>query len=345
MGDSSLLSGHGRSRRTGGFTLVELLVVIAIIGVLVGLLLPAVQAAREAARRSQCTNNLKQIGLGMLNYESTHGHLPAGSHVRVPEDCKNGTNCRGIPVYVTIMPYMESAGIPDRLKTILEQRTNDDWAWTYIHQSGAGEIRIPVYICPSQATEGWEQVQARRDYTGVAGGQRNIQPFPDREPKAKNARGFVYTNGVFQMKDTVSLAQVTDGTNSTMAFGESIHAALFGGPPGWPGYGVQGEGGPPMWWFGGSNNATWDPGNGTGYSGHSVGRCLRTTRFAMNTNFIATMRDDQENDAPFGSDHPGGAQFCFVDGHVAFLPEGIDIEVYRGLSSYAGAEIIPGDVY
>ena len=345
MSSSAVASRYGRCRPTGGFTLVELLVVIAIIGVLVGLLLPAVQAAREAARRSQCTNNLKQLGLGMLNYESTHGHLPAGSEVNTPEDCRAGNNdCRGIPVFITIMPYMEAAGIPDQLKTVLNQRTGDGWAWTLIHLSGTGDVRIPVFVCPSQGTEGWENVQARRDYAGVAGGQRNTLPHPDRQPKTFNSRGFVYTNGVFQMKDTVTLAQVTDGTNSTMAFGESIHAAKFGGPPNWPGYGVQGQGGPMMWYFGGANN-DFDAGDGSGYDGHSFGRVLRNTRNPMNTDFLATMRDNQENDAPFGSDHPGGAQFCFVDGHVDFIPENIDITIYRSLSTYSGGELISGDAY
>lgn len=89
-----------------GFTLVELLVVVAIIGILVALLLPAVQAAREAARRSQCLNNLAQVGKGMLNYESAFGTLPPGADVRVPRFCRGGS-CRGIGLFIKIMPYME----------------------------------------------------------------------------------------------------------------------------------------------------------------------------------------------------------------------------------------------
>lgn len=97
-------------KKLRGFTLVELLVVIAIIGILIALLLPAVQSAREAARRMQCSNGLKQIGLALLNYESTHGRFPAGAAVSIPEQC-NSLDCRGNPMYVAILPYLELGSI------------------------------------------------------------------------------------------------------------------------------------------------------------------------------------------------------------------------------------------
>lgn len=97
---------YSRKHRRG-FSLIELLVVIAIIGALVALLLPAVQAAREAARRSTCQNNLKQLGIGLLNYESSHGSLPAGTWMKLggagPEITTNG--------YVAILPYLEQGAV------------------------------------------------------------------------------------------------------------------------------------------------------------------------------------------------------------------------------------------
>jgi prepilin-type N-terminal cleavage/methylation domain-containing protein/prepilin-type processing-associated H-X9-DG protein len=329
------------SWRRKAFTLVELLVVIAIIGVLVALLLPAVQAAREAARRSQCQNNLKQIGLGLLNYESALGTYPAGSKVKVPDDCQGGTSCRGVPMYMIIMPYLEESAIPAELRARLALRATNGWAWTAISGEETGQTRISTYVCPSIGK--WEEVAPRRDYFGVVGGAANASPPPDRQPVTTNNRGKVFTNGLFNMLTEIPIRQVTDGTANTLAVGESVHPAYFGGPPGWPGYGVRGEGGPCCWWHGGANNSVFDPLNRNSYSNHSYGRCVRSTWYPMNFNLMPNMRDSQENDAPFGSDHPGGAQFVFADGHVKFLSETIDIENYRALSTFAGQEVVSED--
>lgn len=326
-----------------GFTLVELLVVIAIIGVLVSLLLPAVQAAREAARRSQCTNNLKQLQLGVLNYESAVGKLPPGSKVKVPDDCENGNgSCRGIPVYILIMPYLESVAIPDEVRQTLSQRTDDGWAWTAMFEddSATPHTRIPVFICPSLSSNtDWESLGPRRDYYGVAGGARNRLPRPDRQPITRNARGWVYTNGVFQMMTEISLSQITDGTSSTMSIGESKHPARFGYAEDSGAFNPE-VGGPGCWWHGGANSSVFDPNTPSTYNGHSYGRCIRTTREAMNSSLWPGMAENEENDAPFGSDHPGGAQFAFVDGHVTFLQEDMDLELYQALSTYDGGETV-----
>lgn len=325
-----------------GFTLVELLVVIAIIGVLVALLLPAVQAAREAARRSQCTNNLKQMALGCLNYESAQGKLPPGSKVVVPDYCAGGTGCRGIPLYIVIMPYLEQAAIPSELQALIDDATDDGWAWTKIADTPTGDIRIPGYVCPSLAVPNWEEINPRRDYYGVAGGKRENSPPPDRQPIMRNARGWVFTNGVFQMMTELPLQRVTDGTSLTFGIGESKHPAFAGHGPG---YGVEGVGGPGCWWHGGANNSIFAPFVYTNedratYSSHSYGRCVRTTWYPVNFDIMDRMTIGDENDAPFGSDHPGGAQFAFVDGHVTFIQEDIDVELYRDLSTFAGGEVI-----
>ena len=323
--------------RDRGFTLVELLVVIAIIGVLVALLLPAVQAAREAARRSQCTNNLKQIGLGILNYESAKGTLPAGSEVKVPDYCDQG-ECRGIPMFIVIMDHMEAGVIPDRLDQLIAAVADDSWAWALIAGDETGDTRIPAYICPSTAE--WSDVLPRKDYVGVVGGRGDLlarhplAPLDIRQPRVVSPQGNVFTNGPFNMGVQISLHQVTDGSSSTLAVGESVSPTRYA-------YGDEyydtDEGGPRSWWFGGTCNEDF----ANNYSQHSLGRFLLSTFKAINTHVVDPQTAPGEtNNACFSSDHPGGAQFVFLDGHASFIQEEIDYDVYQYLSSRAGGEII-----
>jgi prepilin-type N-terminal cleavage/methylation domain-containing protein len=153
MDCSSPLQRRAASRRWSSrlaFTLVELLVVIAIIGVLVALLLPAVQAAREAARRSQCTNNLKQIALGCINYEGTHKRLPRGSSFKAIYNVKPGTTDPKPGTWVTeILPFIEAGNVSDAINF---DRFMDD---PTRNAGGVSNLEIaqttilPVFICPS----------------------------------------------------------------------------------------------------------------------------------------------------------------------------------------------------
>lgn len=124
-------------RLTSGFTLVELLVVIAIIGILVALLLPAIQAAREAARRSQCQNNLRQLALAVLNYESSQRHLPPS--VEIVTASGNTANNGAWGVHGHILPYVEEQS--------LRNLVNINMAWDF--QTPINNVRIPIFSCPS----------------------------------------------------------------------------------------------------------------------------------------------------------------------------------------------------
>lgn len=330
-------TGRPTYRCAVGFTLVELLVVIAIIGILVGLLLPAVQAAREAARRTQCSNNLKQIGLGMLNYEAAMSTLPPGSQVKVPDFCA-GNQCRGIPMSILIMPYLEEGILPDILKQRLNARSGNGGAWGLIASeegSEAGNTRIDIYVCPS--TQSWPGILPRLDYAPVVGGpgDTNIGYHPrdpNKQPAAINARGHVFTNGVFNMGVEIPMRRVVDGSSSTLAVGECISATRYGAGPG---YGTD-EGGPGAWWFGGSCA----PQFANDFSGHHY-RSLRSTFKPINSHLTdPQVQADQQNDACFSSDHPGGAQFVFVDGHVAMLQESIDYNVYQHLATFGAGEVL-----
>jgi prepilin-type N-terminal cleavage/methylation domain-containing protein len=158
-----------------GFTLVELLVVIAIIGVLVALLLPAVQAAREAARRTQCSNQLKQIALAMHNYENSYRCFPAGAVVRFTGGCT--VDCRGASCFVTILPYLENVNLESLYKPYY--KASNGWlGWA--GDTNFSKMKAPFYLCPSEArwTETEDPDGVRRDYFGVTGGKSTAPGFP-----------------------------------------------------------------------------------------------------------------------------------------------------------------------
>jgi len=309
-----------KPKRWHGFTLVELLVVIAIIGVLVALLLPAIQAAREAARRSQCANNLRQIGLAMQNYHAARGSFPAGTAIKVPENCLNG-NCRGIGMHVTLMPYFEQGVIEGTFADF----HSAGFGWNAWLQDPANatvsQTPISTYLCPSVTR--WDDFLYRKDYFGVVGGALTE---PLNRPRGQ--RGFIFHDGVMHANSFTRIAEITDGTSNTFAVGEGVHANPFGHGPNFVGGSGDDSGGPTAWWLGGGFAESAPAPGGD----QSVGRVLRGTLNPINSNFPAPV--------PFGSDHPGGAQFAYCDGHVDFIQDAIDINVYQWLSTRAGGELV-----
>lgn len=223
-----------------GFTLVELLVVIAIIGVLVALLLPAVQAAREAARRTQCTNNLKQMGLGAVNYESSHRTFPPGrldpDWLRADGKKKSGhTNYQSVPagdklgnfsVHVWILPFMEAGNVYNLIDFSLGQfkkmlnPTNPHFE-AYATAQG-------LFLCPSDPSR--ERIISENSYRSNFGGStyyagEAVDPTTFvRGPNVESFDGFVSGgNGAFSMGDKgLKPGEYTDGLSKTAFFSERL---------------------------------------------------------------------------------------------------------------------------
>lgn len=223
-----------------GFTLVELLVVIAIIGVLVGLLLPAVQAAREAARRTQCINNLKQMGLGAVNYESAHGTFPPGrllpdwadangrlrrcGYTNYGESIRSTDKTGFYSVHIWILPYMEAGNVYDlidfslpQIKKMLNPRNPHYDA--YATAQG-------IFVCPSDANPGVliSENSYRSNFGGSTPYAGAVCAGTDFDTNATSPEGFSSGgNGAFSMGEKgLSASEFPDGLSNTAFFSERI---------------------------------------------------------------------------------------------------------------------------
>ncbi|MDR1484154.1 MAG: DUF1559 domain-containing protein [Planctomycetaceae bacterium] len=193
---------NNAANRIFGFTLVELLVVIAIIGILIALLLPAVQAAREAARRSQCTNNLKQIGLACLNHENVYKKLPPGSDT-------NATKNLNYSLFVFILPYMEQEALYESIAK--NMNTQGSWVNT------ACQVVLKPLRCPSDNNynEPAKGVTVMSNYCGSTGDYCCYETY-----NATWATESSFSRGAFQPNKYTTLGAINDGTSNTLLCSE-----------------------------------------------------------------------------------------------------------------------------
>lgn len=208
-------------RRSRGFTLVELLVVIAIIGILIALLLPAVQMAREAARRSQCSNNLKQLGIATQLYHDTHNFFPTSTSwardgLPDPRDIINGWSAK-----FRILPYIEQVNLYDRTNMLQGPYTNG-WGNQYnAHLS----VRLPIFNCPSQP-HNINSGQANFTYAINQGTSHynHDTTTPTQSANYNRHNGFAAQNSqsIGSSDSALTMGSIVDGTSNTAAWSEFV---------------------------------------------------------------------------------------------------------------------------
>ena len=210
------------SRRQHGFTLVELLVVIAIIGVLIGLLLPAVQAARESARRTQCQNNLRQIGVALLAYHDVKGSFPIGCLDKRHAGNPSG---RQLSWSATVLPYLEQTTLWEQIDLLS--------AYDSSNNARAAETALPVYLCPSTA-----RTTSDREGSFVTQVPATGRVLAAIDYGGNYGAAFVSpsANGVMLYNRAVALREITDGTSSTIAVAEDTGRGRL-----WDGEWINGE--------------------------------------------------------------------------------------------------------
>ncbi|MCA9115747.1 MAG: DUF1559 domain-containing protein [Planctomycetaceae bacterium] len=304
-----------------GFTLIELLVVIAIIAILIALLLPAVQQAREAARRTQCRNKLKQIGLALHNYHDSILAFPPsvvnnnGFRQGTGSGCSLGSNpTEGATWTILILPYMDDAPLYNSFNFSENFRYQLDGTGSATNEP-LQEQRNSNFECPSDpnSSEGLANI----NYLAVqGGGDYATQLAAGNACELCCSNRKYYFNGMFSENSSTRIRDVTDGTSNVFMVGETKYVSLRASSG-----------------TGASHWQTW----ATGCWG-DVPCMLGATAEAING---STFRPVQDNYNPgeatthFGSHHEGGCHFLAADGSVHFVSENIDLATYQSLGVMA----------
>ena len=341
------------NRQRRAFTLIELLVVIAIIAVLISLLLPAVQSAREAARRAQCVNNLKQIGLGMHNYHSSFGSFPPGQ-----KSCCWGT------WILFMLPYVEQTQLWNAWNfngDLIYYQGQFDAPLRYAGVSNitVSSTRVNAYICPSDPNA----IVLTGIGVTLGGVRMNVtsQSYLANYGNTVTAQPSTYTNAAYPGspiafggapftdmcapgagtggRRVFDIAAVTDGTSNTLLVSEGLVGAGSGGTPYNAPYDLRGF----SWWGSAAFFTGLMPPNTSSpdvtesnsycvYPGINNPPCTGPTTTMLRVNFAR-------------SRHPGGVNATMADGSVKFMKNTTAIQTWRALSTTAGGEVISADAY
>ena len=297
--------------RGTGFTLIELLVVIAIIAVLIALLLPAVQQAREAARRTQCRNNLHQIGLALHNYHDAHGTFPPGSI----GNCYTAPNYgQGFSALVQVLPYMDETAIYNSINMSMHYISDQN--------ATAAAQQMAQFFCPSYSGSMYGSSHgyctprhgahraAYTNYVGVAGWSGTLGAYSPCRP----------INGIFFQNSRVRVRDIRDGTSNTLAYGEYSRPEYVD-----------------------SRNSFWMLGMGIEGSGGVKCTLATPNQFVIASGGCPYCYTWTQ--WPISSFHEGGAFACMADGSVRFFSENIDTTAWHALGTRDGNEIIDDEDY
>lgn len=301
-----------RFPRRRGLSLIEVLVALSVIGLLMALLLPAVQSAREAARRTQCRNNLRQIGLGLQQYHDAHRVFP----LNYGNGTYDATN-RGASWMQLILPFVDQSTLHAKIR--FGQPVADP------QNEIVAKTPVAVYLCPSDSTSGGRMgfranvgsELAVNNYKACAGSNWNWGTFgPVSSPKGRfkddpdgleHGNGLIFCGGGGQPRPTSAMA-VRDGMSMTFAVGETV--------PGWCRH---------AWWY-------WFNG--------STATCAIPLNHNIPADAAVEPDDAWHDNYSFMSRHTGGGHFSMADGSVRFVADKTDLSIYRRLATIDGEEVI-----
>jgi prepilin-type N-terminal cleavage/methylation domain-containing protein/prepilin-type processing-associated H-X9-DG protein len=339
-----------------GFTLIELLVVIAIIAILIGLLLPAVQKIREAANRMKCSNNLKQIGLAIHNYESANGYFPTSGEGNRPDNQATWMDVHS--TFTQILPYVEQDNIYKQI--------NLNYRYNHPVHNAAFKTKVSIFLCPSNGSyKDDPQGYGQADYMPIS--YTDIDPTTGardlNSPKLYRTPGLLTLHYGADPAITIAAGQpalpyyqqmgprtfggVTDGTSNTIALIEDVGKAHESYAPFMKAAYADNcedcvDKSPTLL----RNNYRWgEPDVANGVSGphqDTVNKLARLNNNATPKGGPAScpwsLNNCGPNDEPF-SFHPGGCMTIFGDGHVQFLRDTISPQVIRALCTADGGEV------
>jgi len=324
------------SQHRRGFTLVELLVVIAIIGILIGLLLPAVQSAREAARRLSCSNNFKQVGLALHNYQTAFKTFPLGADSLAPGE---GKGPWGFSWAMRIWPYFEESSSYNAVQRELT-------GWTYVgNQKYLNGVIFNTMWCPSSLCP--KMLNGRNvtkptgaeifigTMVGIAGAIPDKPGFNRHDPSGYPAEDRHAWNGILAAHTAVRPEDIDDGTTHVMIVAETSDWGEHVSKPG-KRYDIRGQypHGPLM----GCSRRTLDPNKMAGdprvFNTTVINSYPLGTKMASGGRYSnASMRGhNYDNNTPIQSVHPRGAHVLMADGSVHFVDQSIEFDLLRNLA-------------